>query len=135
MKPLTQTALLRRRCQRILAEQKRRAARDDADMDYSLDELLQLAMLCPLCAYCRMPVSMGFSFDHLVPIARGGPHSLVNLCVVCQPCNVRKGRLTCEEYRQLLALVGSWPPAAQEDLRRRLMAGNRLYARNRGKKG
>jgi 5-methylcytosine-specific restriction endonuclease McrA len=135
MKPLTQAALLRRRCQRILAEQKRRAARDGVTLDYDLDHLILVASLSKLCHYCNLPMSLAFSFDHKTPIARGGKHSAGNLALCCQPCNQRKGRLSCEEYRQLLALVACWSPAAQEDIRRRLVAGGRLYARNRGKKG
>lgn len=135
MKPLTQDALLRRRCQRILADQRRRAKKDGWTIDYDVDLLVASVTLCTQCVYCKVPVGFDFQFDHRQPIARGGEHRWANLAVCCKGCNVRKGQLSDTEYRQLLALIGSWLPVAQEDIRRRLTAGNLLYARSRRKKG
>lgn len=132
--PLTQATLLRRRCQRILADQRRRARADGVTLSYGLDELLTLSIQ-QTCTYCWAPLGMDFQLDHLTPVARGGKHELENLAAACKKCNVRKGVLLASEYRRLLILVGSWPPAAQEDIRRRLVAGGAaVYARNRRKK-
>lgn len=44
-----------------------------------------------ICYYCRERVSTDkIHFDHVVPLFRGGPHCLENLCVACQPCNQSK---------------------------------------------
>jgi 5-methylcytosine-specific restriction endonuclease McrA len=78
-----------------------------------------------------MPVGWDFQVDHRTPIARGGRHQLDNLAVSCAPCNSAKGKLTEAEFRQLLALVRTWHPAAAEDLLRRLRQGGRAYGRGR----
>lgn len=133
--PLTQEAALRRRCQRLLYDHRRRARADVGRLYYGLEDLMELVRKSPACDYCFAPVAFDFHLDHMVPIARGGAHALPNLCVCCAPCNVRKGVLMASEYRQMLALLATWAPAAQEDVRRRLSAGGAsVYARNRRKK-
>lgn len=48
------------------------------------------------CAYCgqRKPLTQ----DHLVPLSRGGGHTLVNIVPACQGCNNRKYTLTPLEW-------------------------------------
>lgn len=36
--------------------------------------------------------------DHIVPVKRGGKDELTNLQVLCQPCNLRKGTMSNEEF-------------------------------------
>ncbi len=44
-----------------------------------------------ICYYCKSSVNTdSIHFDHIIPISNGGPHSIENLCVSCQPCNNRK---------------------------------------------
>jgi 5-methylcytosine-specific restriction endonuclease McrA len=40
------------------------------------------------CAYCG---GVADGWDHVVPLARGGSHTVDNLAPCCQPCNLRKG--------------------------------------------
>ena len=43
-----------------------------------------------LCALCgEIPPGLP-SFDHIVPITRGGIHSIFNLQMTCWPCNAKK---------------------------------------------
>jgi len=43
------------------------------------------------CYYCGSKVSSKkIHFDHIIPIAKGGQHSVENLCVSCPPCNMAK---------------------------------------------
>ncbi len=45
------------------------------------------------CYWCDKPVpTNSIHFDHIVPIIKGGPHSVENLCVACIPCNLKKGK-------------------------------------------
>jgi 5-methylcytosine-specific restriction endonuclease McrA len=37
----------------------------------------------------------------VIPIARGGKHSIGNLVVACKPCNSQKNKRTIQEWRQL----------------------------------
>lgn len=43
------------------------------------------------CHWCGTKVSgSNIHFDHVVALAKGGSHSIDNLCVSCQPCNSKK---------------------------------------------
>jgi 5-methylcytosine-specific restriction endonuclease McrA len=48
------------------------------------------------CVYCGGPYQ---ELDHVVPLSRGGEHSLSNLRPSCTPCNRRKWAKTPEEWR------------------------------------
>jgi 5-methylcytosine-specific restriction endonuclease McrA len=126
--PGSQTEALRRRCRRLLCDHQTRAKRDGATLDYGLDALRQLIASSPTCRWCQQPVAFDVSLDHVRPTARGGPHALHNLAAVCRACNLAKGQLTGEEYIQLLELLGTFHPVAQQDILRRLRSGGRRYS-------
>lgn len=43
------------------------------------------------CYYCETPIhGKAIRFDHIVPVAKGGPHAIENLCCSCHPCNSSK---------------------------------------------
>lgn len=42
-----------------------------------------------LCAYCLS--APGVTMDHVVPLAKGGPHHIDNIVPACDSCNKRKG--------------------------------------------
>jgi len=118
---------LQRRIKEIYRHHRQRASAVGQPLDYTavdLGELVQAALLRP-CPYCRclvteLPTANIWSVDHRVPTSRGGGHRYRNLLVCCKTCNTRKADLTEEEFRALLALVYSWPPAAQVSMERRL---------------
>lgn len=41
--------------------------------------------------------------EHKLPLINGGDNSSDNLVVSCHACNVKKGRLTAEEFLERLA--------------------------------
>lgn len=49
------------------------------------------------CFYCQ--VNLAVSIDHIIPIARGGRHSIGNLVGACKSCNSSKGAKTIMEWR------------------------------------
>lgn len=49
------------------------------------------------CFYCES--TQDITVDHLIPIGRGGSHSIGNLVSACRSCNVRKGNKLPIEYR------------------------------------
>lgn len=52
-----------------------------------------------ICTYCKREFSTKFlHFDHIVPLSRGGCHSLENLCVSCPSCNLSKGSKLYHEW-------------------------------------
>lgn len=50
------------------------------------------------CQYCgdRFP-EHELTFDHILPVARGGQKTWENIVTACRPCNFRKGQKTPEE--------------------------------------
>jgi 5-methylcytosine-specific restriction endonuclease McrA len=52
------------------------------------------------CQYCGESDLAQPHCDHVVPRARGGATTLENLATSCGPCNVSKGALLVEEWRQ-----------------------------------
>jgi 5-methylcytosine-specific restriction endonuclease McrA len=51
------------------------------------------------CFYCGSKDSL--TIDHVIPIARGGRHSIGNIVIACKPCNSQKNKRTIQEWRQL----------------------------------
>lgn len=55
------------------------------------------------CVYCAVPLSdKTLTWDHVIPIARGGCHSVGNLVPACKSCNSSKRDRTVMEFRMLL---------------------------------
>lgn len=49
------------------------------------------------CAYCDQPTEH-LTQDHMLPLSRGGDHTLLNIVPACVSCNCRKGTKTTEEF-------------------------------------
>lgn len=50
------------------------------------------------CQYCgRRPPTSLLTYDHILPVARGGRKTWENIVTACIPCNHRKGNRTPEE--------------------------------------
>ena len=66
------------------------------------------------CAYCGQSHHPRYlRIDHKYPFSRGGSDDFDNLQILCNPCNMRKGILSDEEFRhryqRLLPTDGSIP--------------------------
>lgn len=65
------------------------------------------------CCYCgcklkitEPPPSLSvFSFDHYTPLALGGNNDLKNIVICCHSCNIIKGTMIGDTYKQLLGYV------------------------------
>lgn len=44
-----------------------------------------------VCAYCEKEFRGAIHVDHIIPIAKGGPHVSWNLAISCPSCNLKKG--------------------------------------------
>jgi 5-methylcytosine-specific restriction endonuclease McrA len=125
---------VRRRCRQALADQHKRARVDGQEIDYDLGALLDLVHATSACPYCGNLIPAGaLTFDHRMPTPRGGVHQLANLTACCVPCNLAKGCLTSEEFRQLRAVLRTMHPRAFTDVLARLRSGGARYARGRRK--
>jgi len=56
------------------------------------------------CAYCAVQAPL--LVEHVIPIARGGRHSIGNLLPACRPCNTSKGQSLVVEWRARLLKRG-----------------------------
>jgi 5-methylcytosine-specific restriction endonuclease McrA len=51
------------------------------------------------CRYCGKQLSRRtMTFDHVIPLSRGGMHEVSNLVICCYQCNIDKGSLTLTEF-------------------------------------
>lgn len=61
-----------------------------------------------ICYYCENKTpSFGCNFDHIVPLSKGGSHSVGNLCVTCPTCNKSKGPKRVHDWIKFGQLVFS----------------------------
>ena len=51
------------------------------------------------CFYCGSKEQL--TIDHIIPIVRGGRHSIGNILIACKSCNSRKSKKTIMEWRLL----------------------------------
>jgi 5-methylcytosine-specific restriction endonuclease McrA len=56
---------------------------------------------CYLCGRIDVPLDE-LRIEHVIPLGRGGTHDLRNLKLACAPCDIAKGSMTAEEYRESL---------------------------------
>lgn len=65
------------------------------------------------CCYCQRELKITepypslsvFSLDHDLPFARNGYNNLNNIVICCHSCNIIKGTLRGETYRELLSYI------------------------------
>ena len=120
-----------RRTYSIYRHQKARAAEAGIALGYALADLrAAAAAVGKPCPYCGdRPVTLGtLSFDHDVPVARGGALDLGNVVACCADCNAAKGPLTGAEFRALMRALAAdvTDPAVRRNVLGRLKAGGRV---------
>jgi len=91
---------------------KRRALEKKASINLkAMKEWIKAVRSKPsaICYYCtsKFPISE-IHFDHIIPLSKGGDHSVENLCISCKSCNLTKGRKTTDAWirvgQQVLSL-------------------------------
>lgn len=75
-----------------------RIAGNGVSMVIDRDWRRMLARYRGCCAYCGRS-SPQLHQEHVIPVARGGRHSIGNLLPVCPPCNRSKGKRLLVEWR------------------------------------
>lgn len=96
----------------LLLCQKRRALEKQASGNLALITLFISSVkskTSAVCYYCQKATLIkSVHFDHIVPLSKGGQHSVDNLCVSCAHCNLSKHSRTPQAWikvgQQLLAL-------------------------------
>jgi 5-methylcytosine-specific restriction endonuclease McrA len=57
------------------------------------------------CAFCKS--RQNITIDHIIPLSRGGNHSIGNLQPLCKSCNSSKKARFISEYKYYLAKMGN----------------------------
>lgn len=58
---------------------------------------------CAKCFWClRQIQSKRCQCDHIIPLKKGGPHSIENLCISCDDCNRRKHDRLPEKWNEFI---------------------------------
>lgn len=50
------------------------------------------------CKWCGVDCEVGYHVDHVVPLSKGGTHTVDNLCIACPSCNLRKNAMMPDEF-------------------------------------
>lgn len=50
------------------------------------------------CSFCGTKENL--SIDHIIPLSRGGSHTVGNMMTLCRPCNSSKGNKTVVEWKK-----------------------------------
>lgn len=62
------------------------------------------SMAFVLCHWCKQTFAPDDCHaDHVIPLSRGGPHSLSNLVIACATCNVRKSARMPDVWAEMIA--------------------------------
>lgn len=77
---------------------KRKFALETAEVNnFTIEDWLALCEAVDYkCAYCRKETKL--TVDHVVPLIRGGEHTLVNIIPLCKSCNSSKNNKTLLEF-------------------------------------
>ena len=82
-------------------QQKRRALKAQASIENISKEAISALYAQEICAYCKQQIARSKrSIDHVIPLCRGGAHSLDNLVMACISCNSSKRNKTGEEFKK-----------------------------------
>jgi 5-methylcytosine-specific restriction endonuclease McrA len=117
-KPCTRFQLHKHK--KVCTENKRRRSkrierRDDGTITARL--LRRLFTAAKSCVYCGRGMKWkDKTLDHIIPIAKGGPHSAANIVVCCRSCNSSKGAKNLETW--LSELDEGHVPKIKKTLRR-----------------
>lgn len=86
---------------RVMSHHAQRAERiaETSDGTLTIPCIRELKRRTTRCAYCDAAMfSSDKVTDHMIPLCRGGEHSLRNLVICCRLCNARKASLAYEEW-------------------------------------
>ena len=79
---------------------RRRAVAINAEGRFSVKEIEELFIKQEgLCVYCQADLrDTGFHRDHMIPLVRGGSNGIKNIQLLCPKCNMKKHKLTHDEF-------------------------------------
>jgi len=82
---------------KVILQKQRRRIRELGAESYQIRAMEIARLLQRSCIYCGS--KQDIQIDHVVPLAKGGRHSIGNLAPACKPCNVRKSAKFLTEWK------------------------------------
>ena len=79
------------------AKERKRRAKMKANQNFKISKKQLKKLYLGPCYYCKVDEKM--TLDHVVPIDRGGSHSIGNLVPACGNCNFSKGKKLLMEWK------------------------------------
>ena len=70
-----------------VAAKANRRGKSDGTMTSSFISLIKNIKICN---YCLSPITGATHVEHIIPLSRGGLHSVHNITASCGPCNLKK---------------------------------------------
>ena len=95
---------------------KRRSKEYEVEFNISLEEVRDLLHKAygRQCSYCEVRLLVNnMACDHIMPLSMGGNSTPINLQMICQRCNTRKGPLPDRNFKKLL----KWLEHQDKDLK------------------
>lgn len=83
--------------EKVILQKQRRRIRELGTESYQIRSTDIARLLRRSCIYCDSKSNI--QIDHVVPLAKGGRHSIGNLAPACKPCNVRKSAKFLTEWK------------------------------------
>lgn len=83
----------------LWGDRRQQLAASTSDGTLTRRAVVMLLALAHTCPYCDTPLcDENKSLDHIIPLSRGGAHSIENAVVCCATCNISKNNRTPLEY-------------------------------------
>ncbi len=87
------------------ARNRRAQKRGSGGAHTASDILAILKLQRNRCAYCRIRLSGKHHVDHIVALINGGSNERRNLQILCEPCNLKKGRRDPIDHARQLGML------------------------------
>lgn len=109
------------------AQSLRSSLKSRGPIEVDIKKVEELIFSESICTYCGNKIEIKqASYDHILPLSRGGKHGWSNLRLIDFTCNLMKGNLTDEEFRELMDFLKK-RPSIYEILKTRLKAAGFMY--------
>lgn len=84
---------------------KRRARKLNAEGSYTEEDVKRILLKQENKCFCGTDITIGYTIDHIVPLARGGSNWPSNIQGMCKSCNSSKGIKTMDEWLKMKGIT------------------------------
>lgn len=122
-RPKQASVRLEKRLVNMLASCRTRDKKYDRETHITIGMLRELAKekIGSLCPYCEVIIDHNnISFDHILPLSRGGESSISNVQFVCRTCNTQKDKMLDNEFLKLKQFILTLSPESQTYVNKKL---------------